>query len=176
MAYVLLYITVSVETNTSHDLIIKEKEARMYQKILVPLDGSKRAEMIRPHVRKLASRFQSTVILIMVIEHTYADGIAETQISLSEKVFKAKIKDGESYLDKIASKFRDKGIACKTLIVHGSVVESIIETAKNEEVDLIAMTSHGRGGLSRIFYGSVAAGILNRVDRPLFIVRSRWEE
>jgi nucleotide-binding universal stress UspA family protein len=55
-------------------------------------------------------------------------------------------------------------------------VEKIIEAANAEDVDLIAMTSHGRGGLSRIFYGSVAAGILNRIDRPLFIVRSRWPE
>ena len=56
------------------------------------------------------------------------------------------------------------------------VVETIIEAATNEDADLIAMASHGRGGLSRIFYGSVAAGILNRVDRPLFIVRSRLNE
>ena len=63
----------------------------MYEKILVPLDGSKRAEMIRPHVRELASRFQATVILIMVIEHIYADGIGETYISRSERRFQRKI-------------------------------------------------------------------------------------
>ena len=148
----------------------------MYEKILVPLDGSKRAEMIRPHVRELASRFQATVILIMVIEHIYADGIGETYISISEKAFNAKLKDNELYLDGIASKFRDKGIDCKSLVAHGPVVEKIIEAANTEDVDLIAMTSHGWGGLARIFYGSVAAGILHRVDRPLFIVRSRWAQ
>jgi len=148
----------------------------MYEKILVPLDGSKRAEMVRPHVRELANRFQATVILIMVVEYSYADGIGQTYVSISEKAFKAQLKDNELYLDGIASKFRDKGIACKTLVVLGPVVEKIIEAANIEDVDLIAMTSHGRGGLARIFYGSVAAGILNRVDRPLFIVRSRWDE
>ena len=146
----------------------------MYEKILVPLDGSKRAEMIRPHVRELASRFQATVVLIMVIENIYADGIGETHISRSEDAFNAKLKDNELYLDGIASRFRDKGIDCKTLVAHGPVVEKIIEAANTEDADLIAMTSHGWGGLARIFYGSVAAGILNRVDRPLFIVRSRW--
>ena len=147
----------------------------MYEKILVPLDGSKRAEMIRPHVRELANRFQATVILIKVVEHIFADGIEQSYISVSEKAFNAKLKDNELYLEGIASRFRDKGIACETLVAHGPVVEKIIEAANTEDVDLIAMTSHGRGGLARIFYGSVAAGILNQVDRPLFIVRSRWE-
>jgi nucleotide-binding universal stress UspA family protein len=148
----------------------------MYKKILVPLDESKRAEMIRPHVRALANQFKATVILIRVIEHTYSNGIGETFTRISEEAFDAKLKKSESYLDRIASKFRDKDIACKTIVAHGRVVEKIIETANTEDVDLIAMTSHGRGGLTRIFYGSVAAGILNQVDRPLFIVRSRWPE
>lgn len=148
----------------------------MYEKILVPLDGSKRAEMIRPHVRELASRFQATVILIMVIEPINTSGIGETLISISEEVIDNTLKESQSYLDGVASKFRDKGIDCKTIIAHGPVVEKIIEVAKTEDADLIAMTSHGYGGLTRIFYGSVAAGILNRVDRPLFIVRSRWTE
>lgn len=148
----------------------------MYEKILVPLDGSKRAEMIRPHVRELASRFQATVILIMVIEPINTSGIGETLISISEEVIDNTLKESQSYLDGVASKFRDKGIDCKTIIAHGPVVEKIIEVANTEDADLIAMTSHGYGGLTRIFYGSVAAGILNRVDRPLFIVRSRWTE
>ena len=148
----------------------------MYRKILVPLDGSKRAEMIRPHVREMASRFQATVILVMIIEHTDISGIGETLISISEEVIDTRLKESQSYLDSVAARFRNKGIDCKTIIAHGPVVEKIIETANNEEADLIAMTSHGYGGLTRIFYGSVAAGILNRVDRPLFIVRSRWDE
>ncbi len=149
----------------------------MYEKILVPLDGSKRAEMIRPHVRELASRFQATVILIKVIDYNYTYYVkGKSSSSTLEEVVNAKLKDSELYLDGVASKLRNRGITCKTLVAHGPVVEKIIEAADTEDADLIAMTSHGRGGLARIFYGSVAAGILNRVDRPLFIVRSRWDE
>ena len=149
----------------------------MYEKILVPLDGSKRAEMIRPHVRELASRFQATVILFKVIDYNYGYYVkGKSYSSTLEEVVNAKLKDSELYLDGVASKLRNRGITCKTLIAHGPVVEKIIEAADTEDADLIAMTSHGWGGLARIFYGSVAAGILNRVDRPLFIVRSRWDE
>ena len=149
----------------------------MYKKILVPLDGSKRAEMIRPHVRALASRFQAKVVLMMVIEPTaLADGCGQTVTSISEEVLKAKIAEAGVYLDGVKAKLHNKGIDCKTLVAHGPVVETIVSAAESENADLIAMTSHGRGGISRLFYGSVAAGILNRVDRPLFIIRSRWTE
>ena len=148
----------------------------MYEKILVPLDGSKRAEMIRPHVRELASRFQATVILIKVVEINSARFVEEEFSGFWQKEFDAIVKEHKAYLNRVAAKLREKGIDCKTLVVHGPVVEKIIEAANKEDADLIAMTSHGYGGLTRIFYGSVAAGILNRVDRPLFIVRSRWAE
>jgi nucleotide-binding universal stress UspA family protein len=59
------------------------------------------------------------------------------------------------------------------VVVAGSVVEAILREAEEEKVDLIAMSSHGRSGMSRVFYGSVAAGLLHRVDRPLLIIRSR---
>ncbi len=148
----------------------------MYEKILVPLDGSKRAEMIRPHVRELASRLQATVILIRVVDYIYPYAKGKPYYGTYAEAFKEKWKKNELYLDGVAAKLREKGIACKTIVTHGPVVEKIIEAANKEDVDLIAMTSHGYGGLTHIFYGSVAAGILNRVDRPLFIIRSRWEE
>ena len=54
----------------------------------------------------------------------------------------------------------------------GQVVPSIVDLAEREKVDLVAMASHGRSGLSRFYYGSVAAGVLHRIERPLLIVRS----
>ena len=145
----------------------------MYNNILVPLDGSKRAEMIRPHVRELASRFKATVILIKVVEINSARFVEEEFTGFWKKEFDIMQKEHKAYLETVAARLRDKGIPCKTIVSSGPVVEAIIETAQAEDADLIAMTSHGRGGLSRLFYGSVAAGILNRIDRPLFIVRSR---
>ena len=55
---------------------------------------------------------------------------------------------------------------------HGPVVEAIIKAAEREKTDLMAFAGHGRNGLYRVFYGSVAAGILHRIDRPLLLIRS----
>lgn len=61
-------------------------------------------------------------------------------------------------------------------IAQGPVVETIINVAEKEKADLIAIASHGRTGLSRVFYGSVASGLLHSIDRPLLLVRSRHYE
>ena len=59
------------------------------------------------------------------------------------------------------------------MVAKGPAVERILQIAEEENADLIAMASHGGGGLTRVFYGSVAAGVLNRANRPLLVIRSR---
>lgn len=145
----------------------------MYKKILVPLDGSKRAEMILPHVENLASMYQSTVFLLTALEYNFSLGIESAFIKPVEKEFDLQQEKAESYLNKIAGRLTSKKIATKTQLTSCGAISSIIEAAKTYNVDLIAMASHGRGALTRVFYGSVASGVLNRVDRPLLIVRSR---
>jgi nucleotide-binding universal stress UspA family protein len=58
------------------------------------------------------------------------------------------------------------------IVTCGPVVGTILDVAKREGVDLIAIASHGRSGLPRVFYGSVAAGVLHGVNRPLLVIRS----
>ena len=85
-------------------------------------------------------------------------------------------KEAESYLVALQGEYREKGIEVRMLVVHVSPVEAITKTAESEGADLIAMASHGRTGLPRVFYGSVAAGVLHRVDRPLLLIRSLVDE
>lgn len=146
----------------------------MYTKILVPLDGSSRSEMILSHVEALGLEFGSQVILLRVIEPDESllapqDAHAEVNIEL----LRSKRTETESYLAALRGEFRSKGIKAQILVKLGPVVETIIKVADDEQVDLIAMASHGRSGLERVFYGSVAAGVLQRVDRPLLLVRAR---
>ena len=147
----------------------------MYKKILVPLDGSKRAEKILPHVEDLAAHYKAKVIFLMAMERVFAAGIEGSFIQYSEKDFNVQLEQAESYLKKIAENFHQKDISTQTVVANGPAVERIIQTADKENADIIAMTSHGGGGLTRVFYGSVAAGVLNRADRPLLVIRSRQE-
>ncbi|MGD9278405.1 MAG: universal stress protein [Desulfobacterales bacterium] len=146
----------------------------MYKTILVPLDGSKRAEAILPHVENLARSLYAKVIFFKVAEPSLMleyDEVIDMSMYL-EKSDKQK-KDAEAYLASLQKTFREKGIEARTLIGHGPVVKAIIDAAGHENAGLVAMASHGRGGLFRTFYGSVAAGVLQRIDRPLFLIRSR---
>ncbi len=146
----------------------------MYKKILVPLDGSERAEAILPHVEDLASCYQATVIFLQVIEPhiLYSSPYdAYPELNLDEADRRGEMV--EAYLAELESKFQAAGIQTKRRVEQGPVVLTILEVATNEDVDLIAMASHGRTGLARVFYGSVAAGVLNRIDRPLLLIRSQ---
>ena len=149
----------------------------MYKIILVPLDGSKRAEAILPQVENLSLCFNAKVILFIVAEPSLMLEYDEV-IDMSKYLEKRDLqkKETESYLASLQEKFSAKDIEVQTLIGHGPVVKAIIDAAERENADLVAMASHGRGGLSRTFYGSIAAGVLQRIDRPLVLIRSRGGE
>jgi nucleotide-binding universal stress UspA family protein len=146
----------------------------MYSYILVPLDGSKRAEAILPHVEELAKRYDSQVILLQVVEIVplYA-GPEGAAVAVNQHELQRQTEQATSYLATVQNKLRAKDIEARTCVYYGPVVRAIIRAAECECADLIAMASHGRSGLSQVFYGSVAAGVLHRVDRPLLLVRSQ---
>jgi nucleotide-binding universal stress UspA family protein len=150
----------------------------MYETILAPLDGSKRAERILPHVEGLAHQFGSRVVFLQVVESVFIyPGPHGTHGSVDLGILQLEEleEEAKAYLASLEGEFRAKGIEAKTLISGGPVVPTIIDVAEREGADLIAMASHGRTGLARVFYGSVAAGVLQQVDRPLLIIRAAGE-
>ena len=145
----------------------------MFSKILVPLDGSKRAETIIPYVEQLAQQNNATVILLQVLEPnasimTPYDMVPYIDVDAIEQ----RKQEANSYLTTLAGELGAHGIQVKQFIEQGPIVRSILDVAEREGVKMIAMASHGRTGLARVFYGSVAAGVLHQADRPLFIVRA----
>lgn len=147
----------------------------MYRTILVPLDGSTRAERILKHVENLAQCFKSTVIFLQVVRPPHFVGNEIADIALYQQSLEQGLKDAKFYLKALRGEFREKGIEAKIRVVYGPVVRSIIECAESEDVDLIAIASHGRSGLARVFYGSAAAGVLNHIKQPLLVIRSRGD-
>jgi nucleotide-binding universal stress UspA family protein len=148
----------------------------MYSTILVPLDGSGRAELILGHVEGLALKLGSSVILLRVIEpvRPIVDP-HESRVAIYLEEVKRREEEARAYLAAKQGELRGMGIETEILVASGPTVETIINVASEQDVSLIAMASHGRTGLANVFYGGVAAGVLNRVDRPLLLIRARRE-
>jgi nucleotide-binding universal stress UspA family protein len=148
----------------------------MYHTILVPLDGSSRAEAILAHVEQLAQHLESKVVLLRVIDPAASiSGLEGLPIDVTRDLIHQEAAEAEHYLEGKRGELLDRGINAQISVRYGPVVQGIIDAAEAEGADLVALASHGRTGLARIFYGSVAAGVLNRIDRPLLLIRSGGE-
>jgi nucleotide-binding universal stress UspA family protein len=145
----------------------------MYNTILVPLDGSRRAEAILDHIENLARSSRAKVVFLTALEHKTRVGGDGIQSHLDEGELDQKTQKAESYLADLTDKFAKKDIHAQSHVIYGPAVDTITEVAEKESADLIAIASHGRTGLGRVFYGSIAAGLLQVVDRPLLLIRSR---
>jgi nucleotide-binding universal stress UspA family protein len=148
----------------------------MYNRILVPLDGSRRAEKIMPHAADMGRRHAAELILLKVDEPEMMlgrDEVLDVEGYLAER--RRRKSETEAYLADIAERLKEKGLKARASIAFGLPVQAILDTARKENVDLVAMASHGFGGHMREFYGSTAAGVLQRIDRPLLLIRSRGE-
>jgi nucleotide-binding universal stress UspA family protein len=143
----------------------------MYQKILVPLDGSKLAEVALPHAESLATRYNATLIFISVINPMFVNDRDANAAELYQQQLNTLRKDTEIYLKGVQGVFKEKNIKTEFLVNHGPVVEGIVHAADQFSVDLVLIASHGRTGLMRVFFGSVAAGVLNRIEQPLMVIR-----
>ncbi len=150
----------------------------MYKKILLPLDGSKLAEVVLPHVEQLAWELGSSLILLRVVRPPRAVEYTrqEEMMALNrerETVFK---RDAEIYLAARRGELRNKNFEVSNHILVGeAVATAILDFAESEGVDLIAMSTHGRSGLGRWVYGSVADKVLQGATCPVLLIRANRE-
>ena len=145
----------------------------MYQTILVPLDGSKRAETILSHVESIAKSNDANVFFLKVEEEPIMLERDEViDIAKYHEVFDKQNELSQAYLDDLKARFHEKDMHADTKLAFGSVVKAILNTADETGADLIAMATHGLSGLTRVSYGSVAAGVLQAADIPILLIRS----
>lgn len=145
----------------------------MYKTIFVPLDGSTRAEKILPHVEMFAKCNDAKVVLLRVYRVDYDGADMGGHDPAFYESIAAKCKESvAAYLNQVQERLQAEGLEVRSFAEEGDVVSTILAVADREGADLIAMSSHGRTGLSRVFYGSVAAGVLHNIDRPLLLIRA----
>jgi nucleotide-binding universal stress UspA family protein len=155
----------------------------MYKKILVPLDGSELAECVLPHVESIARGCGAqNVVFLRVVEpvhlpvgtlsdggEVFAEQDAErirTQTGLINK------KIAEKDLSDLVSRTKYDGVTVQSEVIMGKAAESIAEYATKNSVDLIAIATHGRSGISRWAWGSVADRVLRSACVPVLMVRA----
>ncbi len=170
----------------------------MYRRIMVPLDGSKLAECVLPHVTATARGCGTEeVILVSVTERVpVRQTWRDTSVSLSQKMLDLSVgtsvpapdmpqdqpvfvgavgrmyKQAQRYLDRIAKQLRKEGISVRTEVLLGRPAEEIVGYAANNEIDLIIIATHGRSGISRWVMGSVADRVIRSVCVPVLMVRA----
>ncbi len=147
----------------------------MYKHIMVPLDGSKLAECVLPHVEAIAKcGGTQDVTLVRVVEPFRAAAGAEVTFDETylKKYEAESMKYAENYLDSVAKKISLPGVTIKKVVLSGIPADSLSDYAKNNKVDLIIIATHGRSGVSRWVFGSVADRILRSSQAPVLMVRS----
>lgn len=143
-----------------------------YQKIVVPIDGSGWSERAIPHAADIARNNDAEIILLHVFRtpaSEYTDQIAlgggDEQVQQMRDQFKQKMVS-------LRNQLRAEGVKARCQFIEGAGVAPLICDYINDEgVDLVVMSSHGRSGLSRFIFGSVAHKVMQDVSIPVMIVR-----
>ncbi|MCE5262390.1 MAG: universal stress protein [Deltaproteobacteria bacterium] len=145
----------------------------MYQKILVPLDGSKLAECALSHVKNLVKDGAVGEVILLNVSsvNIYRGGEAAGYMDMNS------IKEGMSeksqkYLADVESRLNSEGIKVKTESLEGyRAAETISDYAQNNGVDLIVIASHGYTGMKKLMLGSVALEVLHESHVPVLLIR-----
>lgn len=148
----------------------------MYQKILVPLDGSKLAECVLEHVKSIATGCQvPTVVLLRVVEPLSLPANLPDEMAVDAyRDASVKAEDqAKNYLSEMAERLKAEGIVVETDITDGPPAEEILNYAEKKGIDLIVISTHGRSGVSRWFFGSVTDKVVRQSVTPVLTVTPR---
>jgi nucleotide-binding universal stress UspA family protein len=143
----------------------------MYKRAMGPLDGSSVAEAIIPFILDIAGPLDMEVVLLRVVE-PIAPMVIEGSRHVEVEDIEARRTDAEEYLAPVAAALRNKGVRVESRVRRGNTTEEIVAAARETGADLIAMSTHGRGGLGRLMFGSVAQAVLGHVDMPVLLMRA----
>jgi nucleotide-binding universal stress UspA family protein len=147
-----------------------------YRRIMIPLDGSARAESVLPIATRLALAHEADLLIAHVTprpELTKVGPLTAQDLELEQRVIARNERVARSYFDQIRARVSEAGIAARTVISRGDARTRLARLVRREGVDLIILSAYGRRGPRDTPCGSVAAHLLTHVAVPLLVVRER---
>ena len=151
-----------------------------YQRVVVPLDGSELAERALPHAITLARATGAPIHLLRVVDilpltqlSAVGPGGDPAAVFAELEIVQAEEGSATDYLEALRCQLTDRGLAAMTEVRPDLVVAGLLAALRSE--DLLVMTTHGRTGLERLFFGSVAEAMIRHSPAPVLLVRAGSE-
>jgi len=141
---------------------------RRYKRVLVALDGSTACEAVLHFLMEIAGPLDMTVMLLHVLE-PITPPVTDGAVVFDD--VEARRDQAEEYLAPISAALRSQGVNTSWAIRRGRPADEILAAAQEGGADLIAMATHGRTGIGRLLFGSVAEAVLRRAPVPVFMIR-----
>ncbi len=138
----------------------------MYHHILIPLENSPADETILAHIKPLARITGAQLLLVHVSDGWVARNFNQLQLAESEEM-----KEDRAYLEKRSRELTTEGFSCEAVLALGEPSDEIIKLAREKNVDLVAMTTHGHRFVSDILYGATADKVRHEVDVPVLLLK-----
>jgi nucleotide-binding universal stress UspA family protein len=141
----------------------------MFDHILLPLDGSPLAECVLPHAVALAKAFKSRLTLLRVVFQKRSENQQSIVNPMDWQMLKS---EADAYLKSVQSRLENVDVQSEPYVMEGNPAQQIIDYTRDEQVDLIVMSSHGKGGLSEWNINSVVQKVLYRAFVPVMLIRA----
>jgi len=138
----------------------------MYHHILIPLENSPADETILAHIKPLARITGAKLLLVHVADGWVARNFNQLQLAESDEM-----KQDRAYLEKRTRELTAEGFTCTAVLALGEPSDEIIKLAREKDIDLIAMTTHGHRLVSDILYGATADKVRHAVDVPVLLLK-----
>ena len=138
----------------------------MYHHILIPLENSPADETILAHIKPLARMTGAKLLLVHVSDGWVARNFDQLQLAESEEM-----KQDRAYLEKRSCQLAGEGFPCDAVLALGEPSDEIIKLAREKDVDLIAMTTHGHRLIGDILHGATADKVRHEVDVPVLLLK-----
>ena len=147
----------------------------MFKRILVCLDGTPLAEQMISYATEVAGKFRATIVLLQVLQvpSSLAAASAQGAESVIEEEMKRLAYESSTYLEGLAAPLRGHKIKVETVTLEGMPGDAIVDYAKQNAIDLIAIATHGRQNLGRLVFGSVADHVMRNTTIPVLTVKPR---